>query len=187
MGGVPLLALGLYLVIVLLSPVWMNQFGWDRTTVRAQMLLPIEVRQILLGKFLGLLRFTLLAAGIICAGLLTFYHPSLREILAGIPTAGIAFMASWTIGLLASLQAPRAHPPGGLAFPPHYLAWIPAVLMIVLGVALSKVWGLGGQEWPYLAPCLLWLLMAGSLGVGYLVLPYLEKWFLANREKLLSM
>jgi len=188
LAEIPFLAIALFLSVLVNAPIWMNQFGWDRSTVRALMLLPIGPRDILLGKFLGLLQLTLLGWVISGAGLLVVYRPSARELLGGVAASGIAFVVTCGAGQFISLRLPRAVPPGGMAPVPLYLSWIPTAMTAALAMAVAGIWALGGLAGRWFAPTALCVALAGAVWAWRgMLLPQAERFFLENRERLISM
>jgi hypothetical protein len=185
--GIPFLALALFLAVAWNASIWMNQFGWDRSAIRALMLLPIAPRDILIGKFRGLLQLTLVSWAITGTGLLLVYRPSAREVIGGVAASGIAFVVTCGVGQLVSLHAPRAVPPGGMGQIPLYLSWIPMVLILSLVAVLRRIWALGATGAPWLAPAIVWVALAGTVLAWLAILPVTDRWFQANREKLLSI
>jgi hypothetical protein len=186
--GIPFLAVALFLSVMMNAQVWMNQFGWDRSTIRALLQLPVSPRDILVGKALGLLQLTVLGWLFSGAGLLLAYRPSWRETAGGLAASGFAFVVTTAVGQFVSLQVPRAVPPAGMAPPPPlYLSWIPAALFPFTGLALAGIWGIGSALAPWLGPLLVWAALGGALLAWRGVMPQVERLFLASREKLLSM
>jgi hypothetical protein len=57
----------------------------------------------------------------------------------------------------------------------------------LLGILIINLWQLGQKVGYGLAPTLLLGLLVGALFLARMQLPVLERWFLHNREKLLSM
>jgi hypothetical protein len=187
-GGIPFLAVALFLAILMNAQIWMNQFGWDRSAIRVLLLLPIAFRDILTGKFLGLLQVTLLQWAISATGLLVIhYRPSAREVIGGLAGSGIAFVVTCGVGQFVSLLAPRAVPRGGTAMTPLYLSWIPAALLLALAGIIKGIWALGALAGYWVAPAAVCAALAGAVLVWRSALPQAERFLMANREKLLSM
>jgi hypothetical protein len=121
-------------------------------------------------------------------GVLILYRPSRLEILGGFLASGIAFLIACIVGQYASLLAPRAVSPGRLVTnTPLYLFWVPSLTLGLLGILMVTLWQLGQKVGYGLAPTLLLGLLVGTLFLARMQLPALERWFLHNREKLLSM
>ncbi|MBI2571377.1 MAG: hypothetical protein HYV63_30590 [Candidatus Schekmanbacteria bacterium] len=187
LDGVPLLALVLFLGVGVNAPVWMNQFAWDRSAIRALMLLPITPREILVGKFLGLLRFTILQGAVCGLGILAVYRPTAREVAGAVAAALVTFVVTCGVGQSISLRAPRAAPAGSIAQLPLYLSWIPAALLIALGFIVERTWALGERVGHWCGPVLIWILLAGAVLAWWRFLPELERSFGASRDRLMSM
>jgi hypothetical protein len=183
----PFIALALFIAVMMNAQIWMNQFGWDRGSIRALMQLPIEPREILNGKALGLLAFTVAQWIVSLTVILPFYQPSPRELFGGLAASGIAFVITTVIGQFASLHAPRAVPRGGTATLPLYLSWIPSVAMFALVAVLAGIWAIGSAVAAWFAPISLWITLAVVLLAWRAVLPNGQRFFVANREKLLAL
>jgi hypothetical protein len=187
LAAVPFLSIALILTVAMTSQIWMNQFGWDRSAIRALLHLPVAPRDILVGKFLGLLEFTLVGWAISTAGLLFFYRPAVREVIGGLAAAGVAFVTTCVVGQFVSIQMPRAVPRGGMAQMPIHVSWVPAAVLISILLFLAGLWTIGTLVGYWVGPLLIWGALFGAVLLWRAVLPQIERLFVKNREKLLSM
>jgi hypothetical protein len=140
-----------------------NQFGFDGQGVKTLLLLPITMRQILLGKALAMAAYCTAQYAVLFVLLAWMVHPSVREIVGGSLLAGCLLVAHVAEGHWVSAAFPRPLPfhrmqGGGLqgahlfplglgalnatAFGGAYgalLSWAPIVLVPAMLVAFAAV------------------------------------------------
>jgi len=165
----------------------MNQFGLDGGGVKALLLLPLEARDLLLGKFWGLAAFqalqALLLVGLLgSGGLLTW-----TGTLAGLCLAGCLFLAQVACGHWTSAWLPRPMPRDSLknARQSPVVVW----LSMALGSAAMVLYGGPFLLAAWLAPRGLLPLMAlllalTALAYARLVLPAAARYLDRRRETL---
>jgi hypothetical protein len=140
-----------------------NQFGFDGQGIKTLLLLPITMRQILLGKALAMAAFCGVQYAVLFGLLEWMVHPSARELVGGVLLAGCLLVAHLAEGHWVSAAFPRPIPfhriqGGGLqgahlfplglgalnatAFGGAYgalLSWAPVALVPAMVVALGAV------------------------------------------------
>lgn len=187
LGGVPIFEIFLVLVIVLDSQIWMNQFGWDREGVRTLLLLPVAPRDLLVGKTLGLLRFTALQALIGVPPLFSLTTPSLRDAISAVAAAGSVFLVVAGTGQVFSSRFPRAAAWDGGAALPLYVSWVPTVLLLIMAGALTGVHAIAGLAGEWATAGALVALFGAVAALHAAALPTLESRLRLEQERLLRM
>jgi hypothetical protein len=176
-----------FLAVAMNPQIWMNQFGWDRGGVRTLLLLPIDARDILLGKFRGLLGFTAIEITIGIVPLFTLRAPSPGEVVVALTAGGVALIVTTAVGHVTSFRFPRAiDGTAGLQIPMH-LAWVSPVTLIVVGMGLTGLHALGKLIARHGGLVFLALALVGTSLAYYALLPRLAFLLRANRERLLTM
>jgi ABC-2 type transport system permease protein len=158
-GGTPvppafrsMIALGVVVTIVVsLSQLFQNQFGFDRSAFRIFVLSPAPRRQILLGKNLALAPIVA-AAGVIFLGILEFMFPlRLTDLLATFVELLTAYLIVCLVGNQMSILLPSAIRQGSMRSSETKVVRVLARFLAMLGMVVAFV--------PLVIP----------LGVGYLV------------------
>jgi len=185
--GVPWYALVPILGIWMNPQIWMNQFGWDRGGVRTLLLLPLDARDLLLGKLRGLLGFTAIQTIIGILPLFTLRMPSTGEVIIGLTSGGVALIVTTAVGHAVSFRFPRGiDGTAGLQIPLH-LAWIsPATIAVIAGVLLGAH-AIGNLIAPQGGLAALVLALAATILAYYALLPRLSGLLRENSERLLAM
>jgi hypothetical protein len=148
----PMIALGIVVtVVVSLSQLFQNQFGFDRSAFRIFVLSPAPRRQILLGKNLALAPIVA-AAGALFLGLLEFVLP-LRptDLLATLVELLTAYLIVCLVGNQMSILLPSAIRQGSMRSSETKVVRVLARFLAMLGMLVAFV--------PLVIP----------IGVGYLV------------------
>jgi len=148
----PMIALGIVVtVVVSLSQLFQNQFGFDRSAFRIFVLSPAPRRQILLGKNLALAPIVA-AAGALFLGLLEFVLP-LRptDLLATLVELLTAYLIVCLVGNQMSILLPSAVRQGSMRSSETKVVRVLARFLAMLGMLVAFV--------PLVIP----------IGVGYLV------------------
>ncbi len=185
---VPWFALLALLVFVFDAEIWMNQFGLDRKGLVTMFSLPIDSRDILVGKLRALFIFVLVQTTLGAIPLLFLRFPRAREIVIALLVFGVEFLVTWVVGMVVSIRFPHAIDGEAGRQIPLYLVWVPFTTIFgtvaeMLGVyAIGEVVATGGGI----------VALAASLGLvalafHLLALPRLNEFLDINREKLLSM
>lgn len=178
---VPILGIGMN------PQIWMNQFGWDRGGIRTLLLLPLDLRHVLLGKLRGLLGFTAIQTIIGILPLFTVRMPSPGEVLIGLTAGCVVFLVTTAVGHAVSFRFPRAiDGTAGLQIPLH-LAWISPATLVVIAGGLVGVHAIGNLIAPNGGLAALVLVFAAAILGYYALLPRLATLLHENRERLLSM
>lgn len=107
-----------------------NAFGTDRSGFRLYILMPVERREILIGKNLSLLPVMLLLIGLVVALLAIVLPNRVSHIAATLIQACIAFLLACLVGNVLSIFVPITLPSG--SFRPHNIRMVP-MLMQFLG------------------------------------------------------
>jgi ABC-2 type transport system permease protein len=158
-GGTPvppafrsMIALGIVVtVVVSLSQLFQNQFGFDRSAFRIFVLSPAPRRQILLGKNLALAPIVA-AAGVIFLGILEFMFPlRLTDLLATFVELLTAYLIVCLVGNQMSILLPSAIRQGSMRSSETKVVRVLARFLAMLGMLVAFV--------PLVIP----------LGAGYLV------------------
>lgn len=187
LNEIPLIGGLFFLIVIMDTQIWMNQFGWDQDGVRTLLLLPLAPRDLLLGKLIGLTRHAGLQALIGLVPLLWVHPPGASEVVAGLAAAGTGLVVTVGVGHWLSARFPRRVTPGASTTLPLYLAWMPSVLvMTVLGVLMLI--GLIARSFGSWALPAAWLATFVLCLLAYLhYLPQMGTWVHAQRERLLRM
>ena len=85
-----------------------NQFGLDRHGIKALLLLPVDARDLLRGKLLGLTAHQGLQAFLLLVLLALFERPHAAQLIAGLLLMGCFFLAQVSLGQWTSAWMPRA-------------------------------------------------------------------------------
>jgi hypothetical protein len=105
----PLMALGLVVtLIVSMSPLFQNQFGYDRSAFRMFVLCPAPRWQILLGKNLALAPIVLVAGAIFLGALEFFFPLRVTDFLATLVELLSAYLIVCLVGNQMSILLPSA-------------------------------------------------------------------------------
>lgn len=178
---VPILGIGMN------PQIWMNQFGWDRGGMRTLLLLPLDARDLLLGKLRGLLGFTAIQTLIGILPLFAVRMPSLAEAIIGLTSGGVALIGTTAVGHAVSFRFPRGiDGTAGLQIPLH-LAWISPVTLVVIAGGLLGLHAIGNLIAPHGGLTALVLSLAAAILAYYALLPRLADLLRENRERLLAM
>jgi hypothetical protein len=178
---VPILGIGMN------PQIWMNQFGWDRGGIRTLLLLPLDARDLLLGKLRGLAGFTAIQTLIGILPLFTMRMPSPAEVIFGLTSGVVALIVTTAVGHAVSFRFPRGiDGTAGLQVPLH-LAWISPVTLVVIAGALLGVHAIGNLIAPHGGLAALVLALAAAILAYYALLPRLGELVRENRERLLAM
>lgn len=178
----------LFLVLAVGSQIWMNQFGFDASSLRGLLSLPIRPEQILAGKTSGLARFFSIVLGAGLLPVLAFTPPRFGTAIAGASVAVIAVMFAAGAGQTLSVRFPRSvFATASAGTLPLYLSWIPFAAFVALGLAVTAVHGMGELIIRGGGAALLVAAAAGSCLLYRAALPQLGTWMLDHRERLLTM
>lgn len=178
---VPMLGIGMN------PQIWMNQFGWDRGGMRTLLLLPLDSRDLLLGKLRGLLGFSAIQTLIGILPLFLIRMPSLREVVIGVTSGGVALIVTTAVGHAVSFRFPRGiDGTAGLQIPLH-LAWISPVTLGVIVGGLLGVHAIGDLIAPQGGLAALILTLTAAILAYFALLPRIAWLLRENRERLLAM
>jgi hypothetical protein len=181
---------GIFLTVLpTMDELWANQFGLDGPAVRTLLLLPVEPRQILLGRTLGLLRLQALRGTLAIGPLVYQCRPALAEIAWGLAASGTVFLVLAACGHLVSARLPRlvqegaflgssASPLTAFLIPPA--VQLPTLALVALAYQASAPLGPWG---PALG---LSLLLAVAATAYWRLLPLLSARVMALREHLVE-
>jgi hypothetical protein len=181
---------GIFLTLLpTMDELWANQFGLDGPAARTLLLLPVEPRQVLLGRTLGMLRLQALRGILAIGPLLYLCRPALAEIAWGLSASGTVFLALAACGHLVSARLPRrvqegaflgssASPLSAFLIPPA--VQLPTLAVVVLAYKASAPLGPWG---PALG---LSLLLAVAATAYWRLLPFLAARVVALRESLVA-
>jgi hypothetical protein len=136
----PIIALGIVVtVVVSLSQLFQNQFGFDRSAFRTFVLSPAPRRQILLGKNLALAPIVA-AAGVIFIGILEFMFP-LRptDLLATLVELLTAYLIVCLVGNQMSILLPSAVRQGSMRSSETKVVRVLARFLAMLGMLVAFV------------------------------------------------
>jgi hypothetical protein len=103
-----LLIAGLGVVLFILMTLVMNTFGFDRHGFRCYVLMPVERREILIGKNFGIAPFVVVMVIFLIAISTLLVRTSLLSVLATVLQAVTMFFASALVGNLTSIYFPQA-------------------------------------------------------------------------------
>ncbi len=183
----PLFELFLFATVWMGIEIFSNQFGWDGRGLRTLLILPLPVRQILLGKLYGLARFLGLQLVLSVPFLLPFYRPSGVELISGVGGAGAAFMVVVAGGHLFSARFPRLVEATGTSGMPLHLSWIPGLTMVILGLVFASVRALAMAIAPWVPALFMPLLFAAAVAGYRVLLPTIARQVTTQQERLLGM
>ncbi len=181
---------GIFLTVLpTMDELWANQFGLDGPAVRTLLLLPVEPRQILLGRTLGMLRLQALRGTLAIGPLVYQCRPALAEIAWGLAASGTVFLVLAACGHVVSARLPRrvqegaflgssASPLTAFLIPPA--VQLPTLAVVVLAYKASAPLGPWG---PALG---LSLLLAAAAFSYWRLLPFLAARVMALREHLVE-
>jgi hypothetical protein len=187
MQQLPLLELLMFIVVWIGAEIWMNQFGWDRQGLRTLLVLPLPMRQVLLGKLFGMAAITVLQILLASLPLLLVYRPSLVEIVSGAGGAGSVFLVMVAVGHMFSARFPRTIEKIGGTSMPIYLSWIPGIIMLVLCSVVATIQRSAGAALSWSPAVVLPLLLVASI-IGYRrLLPSIARYVDSQKERLLWM
>ena len=126
-------------VVVSLSQVFQNQFGFDRSAFRVFVLSPAPRRQILLGKNLAMVPIVA-GAGIVFLGILEFMFPlRLSEFLATLVEMVSAFLIVCLVGNQMSILLPSAIRQGSMRSSDTKVLRVLLQLVAMLGLVVAFV------------------------------------------------
>lgn len=185
--AIPMLAAFLFLIVTVNAQIWMNQFGWDGSGVRTLLLQPIDMRDTLLGKTLGLFGFAALQALIGVLPVLWAFPPTAAQVVVVVTGAGSAMIASMAFGHLVSARFPRRVTADSTQGLPLFLSWIPFASLVLTGGVVAIVHAIAGEVAPGSEPVALTLLLVLVAGAYYLVLPGIGRQVATEKERLLQM
>jgi hypothetical protein len=111
-----------------------NAFGTDRGGFRAYILMPVERREILIGKNLSLLPLMLGLNGLLLALLACALPIRFSHVAATLIQTGIAFFLACLVGNVLSIFVPITLPSG--SFRPHNIRVVPMLLQFMGTLAL---------------------------------------------------
>lgn len=166
----------------------MNQFGLDRGAVKALFLLPVDEKDLLRGKSLGLTAVCAVQAVVVAALVVVFMHPPLPFALAGPLTSLTLLLIHLAVGQYLSVLWPRPIQRKGLKQPSAGAIGALVLLGVLFGTMGPVVlawWAIGRK-----APALLPLVM-GASALAAFGLNYGSAWFAARlvvlrRERLVE-
>lgn len=173
LGAASLFGILPFLLLHMNSELWLNQWGWDGRAVRTLFVAPIAMRDLLLGKLMGL--GTIVAAQyLMTAPLLSLLRrPRAAELLWGLGAGAFALLVMAGLGhvLSAGLSRPvnqRGRAGEGFAAMIAALLVLAATLApVIFTYAISRVRG----EWGVALG--LWALAATGLAGYWRALPFL--------------
>lgn len=188
LDALPLFGILPFLLVHLNSELWLNQWGWDGRAVRTLFVAPIAVRDLLLGKLMGL--GTIVAAQyLMTAPLLTLLRPPrAAELLWGLGAGAFALIAMGGLGhvLSAGLSRPLDQR-GKLNRTESFAAMLAGLLVLVaaltpvlLTFAITRPLGEWGQALG------LWSLAALGFAGYRRALPFLGQRVRDMREQFLE-
>lgn len=182
----PLVEVALLLALWTTAELWTNHFGWDGRGLQSLLTLPVSVRDLLLGKMLGVLGL-LAAAGMLSVLPVAWTsRPSLFEVAAGLAAAAAGAIVLTTGGLVLAIRFPRAQSRTVSRATPIWLGWIPGVAMVLVVTLVVIVHRLCAPFGPWAAP-IAFTASAFATAAGVRRAPrFLEPLFDAHRERLLG-
>ncbi|HVT04702.1 MAG TPA: hypothetical protein VHL58_15170 [Thermoanaerobaculia bacterium] len=186
-GSVQWFALVPVMAVAMNAQISLNQFGWDRGGIRTLLLLPLEQRDLLLGKLRGLSGFTALQTAIGILPLFTVRVPSIRETVIGLAAGGVTLIATTAVGQVVSIRFPRAVDGTAGLQVPLYLSWIGPVTLLITGAELAGIYALGEVIAKGGGIIALVLSLAGAVAAYAAILPRFAVLLQKNRERLLAM
>lgn len=182
----PLLEVTVFLALWASAELWTNHFGWDGRGLQAQLGLPITVRELLLGKLLGVLRLLAIAVLLATAPVLLVYRPRPAEVLAALAGGAGAAVVVATAGMALAIRFPRTQSRTRSRATPLWLGWVPGAVMLVVVLLVAVVHRACGPAGEWAAPAVLALLAALAAASARRALPLLEALFDASRERLVG-
>jgi hypothetical protein len=165
-----------------------NQFGFDGPGVKTLLLLPITMRQILLGKALAMVAYCSLQYAFLFALLGWMLQPSAREIVGGVLLAGCLLVAHVAEGHWVSAAFPRPIP-----FHRMQGGGLQGAHLFPLGLGAVNATAFGGAYGALLswAPLALVPAMVGALAAVLLayraLLPMAARYVTERRERLVEV
>jgi hypothetical protein len=181
-------AFPLFLVVAIGSQIWTNQFGFDASSLRGILALPVSPQQILLGKTFGLAKYFAVQLGGALLPVLAFAPPTPRHAISGAAVAVLGTVVAAALGQALSVRFPRSFGAGASAGTlPLYLSWIPMATLMVLGAAVFVLSVIGDVVWGGTGPALLVAAAIGSCMLYRAALPRLAAWMMEHRERLVTM
>ena len=182
--GMPLLEVTVFLALWVTADLWTNHFGWDGRGLQAQLALPITVRELLLGKLLGVLRLLAFAVALATTPLLAVYRPRPAEVVSAVAGVVGAAVVVATAGLAFAIRFPRAQSRTRSRATPLWLGWVPGAAMVAVVTVVVLVHRVCAAAGEWAAPAALALLAALAAAGARRAMPVLEGVFDANRERL---
>ncbi len=184
--AIPWLGMVPPLTVAMSSELWLNQFGWDGSGVKALFLLPISGRDLLLGKLLGLFHICLLQLGPALLLGVILARPTVLEIVWGLGAGASALVIAGGLGhVLSAGLAQRVG--GGLSQGPGLAAMLAGAFtnaatltVLLLTYRASELLGAWGP------PLGMWLLAITLGGVYWRCLPFLASRVVDMREAIQS-
>jgi hypothetical protein len=186
--SLPVFGIVPFLVCHMNSDLWLNQWGWDGRVVRTLFVAPIAMRDLLMGKLLGL--------GVIGLGQLATTLPILAlrrgprpaELLWGLAAGAFALVVTSGLGHVLSAGLSRPVDARGRPSRLQGLAAVPASLLVLAAAGAPVLFVYGGSrrwgEWG--PPFALWALAAAAFAGYRRALPYLARRVRALREAFLE-
>lgn len=188
LDAVPLFGFLPFLLVHMNSELWLNQWGWDGRAVRALFVAPIAMRDLLLGKLMGI-GAIVAAQYLMTAPLLGLLRlPRLAELLLGLGAGvfGLTVMAGLGHVLSAGLSRPL-DPHGKINRTEGFagmigggLGLVAALAPVVFIWAIARPWGEWGQAIG------LWSLAAAGFAGYWRALPFFGRRVRDMREQFLE-
>ncbi len=184
---VPWYAIVPLLAVAMNPQIWMNQFGWDRGGLRTMLLLPLEPRDLFIGKLRGLLAFTAMQTAIGVVPLFWVRWLGPRELVVAVAAGSVALIVSTAVGHVVSIRFPRGvDGTAGVQIPLH-LSWISPVTLLATGAELAGVYAICELIVKGAGLVGLCLSLTAALAAYFAILPRLAALLRANRERLIAM
>ncbi len=166
----------------------LNQFGLDGHGIKSILLVPIEPREVLRGKSIGLGLYQALQALLMTLLLFLLHRPPVLHLLGGLLLAGCFFFAQNAVGQFTSSWMPRAVPHASMR---SHGTPLPLVLLgLGLSVGCATIYGGAYSLCLFRAPHLLLPVMAtlfaASAVAHTLMLPAAARYFDAQRGHLVE-
>lgn len=166
----------------------MNQFGLDRGAVKALFLLPIDERDLLRGKSLGIAAVCFAQSVLVALLVVFFMRPSWPYALAGPLTSTALLFVHLTVGQYLSVLWPRPIQRRGLK-QPNAGALAALVLIGVLFGTVGPVivtWWLVGRAAPALLPAVMALAALAAFGLNLAFSSLAARLVVLRRERLVE-
>lgn len=180
----PLVEVALLLALWTTAELWSNHFGWDGRGLQSLLTLPVSVRDLLVGKVLGVLGL-LAAAGMLSVLPLAWTsRPPLFEVAAGLAAAAAGAIVLTTGGLVLAIRFPRAQSRTVSRATPIWLGWIPGAAMVLVVTLVVTVHRLCAPFGPWAAPIAFTASAFAAVAGARRGLRFLEPLFDAHRERL---